>query len=205
MVVDKPAGLVVHATGGKDDSQNLSRLLGAKITDAGSDRPGIVHRLDRDTSGVMIVAKTAAAKEYLQAQFKARGVKKVYQALVKGVAKEDQFKIDLPLGPHDNHPLKRQVATGGKGATTELRVIQRYQDATLLEARPLTGRTHQLRVHLAAIGHPILGDELYGVPASGLSRQFLHACSLELTLPNGQQRQFESQLPADLWEYLAGL
>ncbi len=205
IVVDKPAGLVVHAVGSRDLSLNLARVLAVKVSDADSDRPGIVHRLDRDTSGVMIVARTATAKRFLQDQFKARWVEKVYIALVKGVVADDRFKIDLPLGPHHTHPTKRQVVASGKSATTELVVVRRYRDATLVEAHPLTGRTHQLRVHLAAIGHPIVGDRLYGTATTSLGRQFLHAASLDLELPSGHRQRFTSPLPKDLEEYLQTL
>ena len=201
LVVDKPAGLLTHAVGSKSTGPSVAALARGRVDDADSTRGGIVHRLDRDTSGVMIVARTMAAKSYLQRQFKQRLVRKTYQALVAGRFDETHFKIDLPLSRDPRDRLKRRVAPGGKIATTEVTVLKSYPKTTLVEARPLTGRTHQLRVPLAMIGHPIVGDRLYG-GAKKADRLFLHAESLDLTLPNGQRRRFLSPLPEDFREYL---
>ena len=201
LVVDKPAGLVTHAAGANQTAPSLASLVRDRVVDPDQVRGGIVHRLDRDTSGVMIVAKTTEAKDYLQQQFKQRLVQKTYQTVVTGRIDEPQLKIDLPLSRDPKNRLKRQASAAGKTATTEVTVLKHYPEATLIEARPLTGRTHQLRVHLAAIGHPIVGDRLYGA-AGPTSRLLLHAESLELKLPSGQHRRFVSPLPTDFKEYL---
>jgi 23S rRNA pseudouridine1911/1915/1917 synthase len=208
LVIDKPAGLLVHASeSGKlqPTVAAFARAHGVRDNDAA--RPGIVHRLDRDTSGVMVLAKTLAAKADLQRQFKNRRVGKTYIALVRGHLSQAEAIINLPIGRDRTRPLRRAVVPGGRLATTQYRVVAEYPGATLVEIDLHTGRTHQIRVHFSHIGHPILGDALYGdtVPTPGLPRQFLHASQLALQLPSGRPMSFRSPLPLDLQIYLDSL
>lgn len=179
-------------------------------------RPGIVHRLDKDTSGVMVIAKNQEAFEFLKEQFKKRKIKKTYIALVQGDVKQKTGVIDIPIGRSKKSPLARLASLKAKGklreAVTEYKVIKKFSVAeanyTLLEAYPKTGRTHQIRAHLKAIGHPIVGDKLYSKNASclpKLQRQFLHAASLELNLPSVSRIKLEADLPKDLQETLNSL
>ncbi|MDE3076341.1 MAG: RluA family pseudouridine synthase, partial [Chloroflexota bacterium] len=170
-------------------------------------RPGIVHRLDKDTSGLIMVAKSDAAMLKLAAQIKERRVKKEYLALVEGRLEPRQGRIEAPVG---RHPVERQqmaVVRSGRQATTHYVVERYFRDFSLVRARPVTGRTHQIRVHLAFTGHPVAGDLLYGkrrVP--GLARQFLHAARLGFYQPtSGEWIELESPLPADLSGFLEGL
>lgn len=198
LVVDKPAGLVMHAGNGASQP-TLADWARQHTTDPDAERPGIVHRLDKDTSGLVIIAKTAAAKASLQQQFKQRRVQKAYLVLVQGELARPQAIIELPLGRSRQNPIKQAVAPDGKPATTEYRVISRYPGYSLIVACPQTGRMHQLRVHLSHIGHPVVGDAVYGhAKLSGLKRQFLHAHRLEFISPSGQPVRVESGLPADL-------
>lgn len=206
LAVNKPAGIVVHG-----DSPNLVEWLVKnypqikKIGDD-SERPGIVHRLDKDTSGVLLVAKNQKAFEYLKEQFQNKEIKKSYIALVDGIVKKDKGIIDLAIGK-SKKDFRKKLAGGkmiGKTreATTEYKVIKRFLEHTLVEAYPKTGRTHQIRVHLKALGHPIVCDKLYGFKKAkcpfGLNRQFLHAGSLEFNLPSGGRIKLEAILPSDL-------
>jgi 23S rRNA pseudouridine1911/1915/1917 synthase len=170
-------------------------------------RPGIVHRLDKDTSGLIILAKNDFAREYLVAQFKSRTVTKGYLVLVKGKLSPKQGIIEAPIG-RDPHSRRRMaIAEAGKEATTQYRVRKYLDNYTLVEVTPLTGRTHQIRVHLSAIGYPVVGDPIYGIKSAHLSRQFIHAYRLGFYLPSTKQYQeFTSPLPTDLnqaLEYLA--
>jgi 23S rRNA pseudouridine1911/1915/1917 synthase len=206
LVVDKPAGLTVHPGSGRRGG-TLANALVARLRDlpalGGSDRPGIVHRLDKDTSGVMVVAKTEAAQRALSAAFAARTVRKEYLALVHGRVEEDRGVVALRIARSPRHRTKMAaVETGGRDARTEWEVRERFPRHVLLLCRPVTGRTHQIRVHLAAIRHPIVGDPLYGWPSSpGDSlpgRLMLHA--LRLTLPHptsGALLTFESPIPPE--------
>ena len=162
-------------------------------------KPGLVHRLDKDTSGLMVVAKDDATHWDLSRQFAGRSVLRVYQAVVRGRMERDEGTIDAPIG---RHPTRRKKMTvrydSERDAVTKYKVLKRFKEATLVELSPQTGRTHQLRVHLASIGHPILGDTEYGV-AGGFSRQALHAHRLGFVHPGIQQRvEFSSPLPRDL-------
>ena len=176
-------------------------------TDPDPDRPGIVHRLDRDTSGLVVLAKHPDAKSYLQQQFSSRSVHKTYLALVVGHLKPAEAVINLPLGRDPAHPLRRAVAPGGRAAVTRYRTLTSFPGYSLLEANPETGRTHQIRVHLASLGHPVAGDTTYGPPKRplGLKRQFLHASKLNLATPSGQKLELESPLPLDLEQTLRRL
>jgi len=201
IVLDKPAGVLTH--GSEDESlPTVVDEVRGKVDDPDPLRPGIVHRLDKDTSGVLLIAKNLPAKRWLQSQFKNRKVEKTYIGLVHGHVEHKQAVIDLPIGRHPKNPLKRAVRGNGKPAQTSYKLLKEYRNASLLELRPKTGRTHQIRVHLAHIGHPIVGDTLYGKADSNLKRHFLHASRLIIALPSGQSKSFRSPLPGDLESYL---
>ena len=215
VVVDKPAGMVVHPAYGHHSGTLVNALL-AHCPDlagiGGEQRPGIVHRLDKDTSGLIIVAKNDAAYHHLQSQFQARLVHKTYLALVEGVPQAAHGIIDAPIGRDPQHRQRMAIATqasrGAREARTEYRVIEHFPGNALLEAEPVTGRTHQIRIHLSFIGHPIVGDRVYGFRKQrlALKRQFLHAARIAFTLPSlGQLVEFTSPLPVDLAAVLAGL
>ena len=205
VVIVKPAGVVTHPTAGRRDGTLVNRLLGMGVPLApagGALRPGIVHRLDAGTSGLMVVAKTDPAYAALRNMFRAHTVQRAYLALVRGVVAHDAFAVDAPLG---RRAAKVVVdATEGRRAETGFEVRERLAGATLLEAFPRTGRTHQIRVHLAAIGHPVLGDRAYGGRGDdarrvGLDRPFLHAWRLSFAHPMGEGRvEIEEDLPEDL-------
>ncbi|HEX79037.1 MAG TPA: RluA family pseudouridine synthase [Dehalococcoidia bacterium] len=209
LVIDKPAGLTVHPAPGSPDHTLVNALL-ARFADlpAGSDlmRPGIVHRLDKDTSGLMLVARNRGALNKLANQFKARSVTKTYLVLVKGHLSPESGFIDAPIG-RDPHNRKRMaVVDGGRQARTEYRVKKYIGSCSLLEVRLETGRTHQIRVHLSAIGYPVVGDTTYGVKSQFLSRQFVHAYRLGFRLPSsGIYVEFESDLPPDLQQALENI
>jgi 23S rRNA pseudouridine1911/1915/1917 synthase len=211
LVIDKPAGLVVHPAPGHPSHTLVNAVLShlSNLSDNGdTSRPGIVHRLDKDTSGVMLVAKNSAALTNLSDQFKSRSVKKVYLTLVKGHLKPERGIIEAPIG-RDSGDRKKMSVTGesrGRQARTNYRVIKYIGKYSLLEIIPETGRTHQIRVHLAAIGYSVVGDETYGIKSAYLNRQFLHAHRLGFHLPSsGKYVEFESLLPEDLEKALKEL
>ena len=216
LVVDKPHGLVVHPSPGHDSGTLVNALLGrAEGAEyggiAGVRRPGIVHRLDRDTSGLLMVAKTDGAQASLMAQLKARRVKKTYLALVQGSVAAAAGRIEAPIGRDPKLRTRMAVVNDGRASTTGYRVRERFAGWTLLEVDLITGRTHQIRVHLEAIGHPIAGDPVYGTGTSrrgpaGLQRLFLHAWRLEFTSPSGGDLiRVTAELPAELEAPLDGL
>ena len=216
LIVDKPAGLVVHPAPGHADGTLVNALLGRAGPEgfggiAGVRRPGIVHRLDRATSGLLMVAKTDLAQHGLMAQLKARRIKKTYVALVHGNVAAAVGRIEAPIGRDPRHRTRMGVVADGRPATTGYRVTERFADWTLLELDLVTGRTHQIRVHLTAIGHPVAGDRVYGTGTSGrgpdgLERLFLHAWRLELTSPSrGELIRATAPLPPDLEDVLASL
>jgi 23S rRNA pseudouridine1911/1915/1917 synthase len=211
VVVDKPAGMVVHPAPGHSTGTLVHALL-HHCQDlsgiGGVERPGIVHRLDKDTSGLVLVAKSEMAHQSLARQFKEREIRKVYLALVRGNVVKDRGVIDLPLGRHKVHRKKMAVRQeGGRPAVTGFEVIDRYAHFSYLRLFPKTGRTHQIRVHVAEMGHPILSDLTYGGKLDArhmkMPRQALHAHELEIRHPvSGEMKTFVSPLPEDLEYYL---
>ncbi len=210
LVIDKPPGLTVHPGPGHPDRTLVNAVL-ALAPDiegvGGEQRPGIVHRLDKDTSGLIVVAKTHAAHASLTRQLKERVVRKTYLALVRGVPRGADGMIDAPIARDPRRRQRMAVVPGGRAAQTHWRVLRRYDDCALIEASPVTGRTHQIRVHLAHIGHPLVGDALYGKPSPLVARHFLHAARLAFLLPPDEQewREFEAPLPSDLRAALSAL
>ncbi len=207
LIVDKPAGLVVHPAPGHWQGTLVNALLARSDRYggiAGVARPGIVHRLDRDTSGLLIVAKHDAAQASVMAQLKARRIRKTYLALVQGSVAAAVGRIEAPIGRDPRDRKRMAVVPNGRPATTGYRVRERFADWTLLELDLVTGRTHQIRVHLAALGHPLAGDPVYGTGTSrrgpeGLERLFLHAWRLELVGPTTARLiRVEAPLPAPL-------
>jgi len=215
VAIDKPAGMVVHAGAGVRTGTLVNALLGrfgALSGVAGELRPGIVHRLDRFTSGVLLVAKNDPAHRNLAAQFASRQVEKGYFALVHGFVKAGSGRIDRPIA---RDPVRRARMTArlaeGRAAWSEYRVLRRFRGFTLLEVKIGTGRTHQIRVHLSSIGHPVAGDTLYGAPATvegmpPLGRYFLHSHRIRFRLPStGEEISIESPLPPELESWIAQL
>lgn len=203
IVINKPTGVLTHAKGVQSEEFTVAEFVRPKTTDGvDTNRPGIVHRLDRGTSGVIIAAKNPEAKRWLQKQFSLRKVKKTYVALVDGRPKEPKAVITLPIERNPKKPQTFRVGGNGKPAETAYETLQEFKSYTLLKLMPHTGRTHQLRVHLNYLHCPIVGDELYGKPNKTLGRMFLHAQSLEITLPNRKRTTFEAPLPAELQNFL---
>jgi len=209
LVIDKPAGLTVHPAPGHSSHTLVNAILSRlpSLPDTGDSlRPGIVHRLDKDTSGVMVVAKNDEAQADLINQFKAHSVVKAYQVLVKGHLTPENGVIEAAIGRDPRNRKRMAVVTEGKEARTGYHVIKYLGNYTLLEVRPETGRTHQIRVHLSAIGYPVVGDSMYGVKSPLLSRQFIHASRLGFKLPStGEYVEFKSELPSDLEQALKAI
>ena len=209
VVISKPAGLVVHPGPGHPD-RTLANAVLALLPGAGQGdlpaRAGIVHRLDKDTSGLIVVARNEPAHADLSRQFKERQVVKGYLALVHGAPNPAEAVIDAPIGRHPTHRKRMAVVTTGREASTRYRALREYRGKTLLDVRPTTGRTHQVRVHMASVGHPLVGDALYGRADPRLDRHFLHANLLRFRQPSTDVPvELTSGLPADLAEYLDGL
>ena len=209
VVVDKPPGLTVHPAAGQPDG-TLANALVALYPDVadigGPGRAGIVHRLDKGTSGLLVAAKTESSHDGLAAQFKDRLVSKRYTALVVGSPAEERAVIDAPVGRHPRQRQRMAVVSDGRPAATPYRVLERYRGYTLVEASPKTGRTHQVRVHFASIGHPLAGDATYGRRLPELDRHFLHAAFLAFRHPrSGETVEVRSELPADLRRFLESL
>jgi 23S rRNA pseudouridine1911/1915/1917 synthase len=210
IAINKPAGMVVHSGAGRHSGTLVNAVLHrfGKLSSVGGElRPGIVHRLDRFTSGVILVARNDAAHRNLAEQFASRQVEKIYVALVHGALKNDQGRITTPI---TRDPITRVRMTArlsrGRQAITSYQVLKRLKESTLLEVKIGTGRTHQIRVHLASIGHPVVGDKLYGAPASELGRYFLHARQITFTGPaSGERITIAAPLPPDLVTYLDAL
>ncbi len=210
-VINKPAGMVVHPAPGHARGTLVNALLHRypDMVIGGTVRPGIIHRLDQDTSGVLVIARNDAAMQHITAQQQSRSMHKVYLAVVEGHFKQPNGVIDAPLGRHPTDRKRQAVLANGREARTLYRVVEPLGDYTLVEARLVTGRTHQIRVHFAHIQHPVLGDPLYAPrkrPTFGMQRQFLHAAQLGFVLPTtGEWRVFEAPLPTDLEAVLAKL
>ncbi len=207
LVIDKPAGLAVHPSPGHSSHTLVHGVL-AHCPDlsgiGGEGRPGIVHRLDKDTSGLIIVAKNDMAHVSLARQLKERKVEKTYLALVEGRIKPAEGIIDAPIGRDPRHRKRMAVVERGRDARTRYRLLREVAGRSLVEVRPETGRTHQIRVHLASIGFPICGDALYGRGGAGLARQFLHAHRLAFRHPaTGERLELEAPLADDLAAALA--
>ena len=203
-VVDNPAGLVVHAAPGHR-GETLVDALGVLLGGGEPGRPGIVHRLDKDTSGLLVVARDAEAHRRLSAMVKGRQLDRTYLALIEGRPRSRSGTIDAPLGRDHRAPEKRAVrGRGSRDARTHFTVVEPLPADTLVEARLETGRTHQIRVHFDAIGHPVAGDPRYGhAGRHGLERQFLHSARLGFAHPfTGERVEAESELPPDLAEAL---
>ena len=206
IVVNKPAGMVVHPAAGHDSGTLVHAVLGydPEIEGiGGEERPGIVHRLDKDTSGLIVLAKNDQAHRWLQDQFRLRKVEKTYIALVDGRPPTPSGRVEAAIGRDPSHRKKMAVVreSKGRGAISEYKTIESFQHHTLLEFHPLTGRTHQIRLHCAFLGCPIVGDEIYGrkKPSVMLGRHFLHAYKLKIALPNEKHaREFEAPLPLEL-------
>lgn len=221
IVVDKPAGLVVHPAAGNPDGTLVNALLhhcaGGLSGIGGVARPGIVHRIDKDTSGLLVVAKTDLAHEGLAKQFATHSIGRRYLAVVAGRPSPPAGRIEGAIGRHPVHRMKMDIVSPGKGkhAVTHYHTLQPLKDAALVECRLETGRTHQVRVHLASSGHALLGDPLYGrtrashrdvLKSLGFGRQALHARSLQLVHPRTQENlAFESPVPSDIQELIEAL
>jgi 23S rRNA pseudouridine1911/1915/1917 synthase len=207
LVICKPAGLVVHPSPGHTAHTLVNALLARCPDLAGfgdTMRPGIVHRLDRDTSGLMIIARNSIAQQHLINQFKDRSVSKGYLVLVKGKLIPNQGIIDAPIGRDPSNRKRMAVLASGRQARTGYKVKEYLDGYTLLDVTTETGRTHQIRVHLSAIGYPVVGDAVYGVRSPYVKRQFVHAYRLGFCLPSsGQYREFTCELPPDLKQALA--
>lgn len=191
IVINKPHGLLVHPVSKTDTEQTVVGLLGTTLPDDGSERPGVVHRLDRDTSGVMVLAKTNKAHSELKAQFKNRTVNKTYRAVLEGQFEHEQAKIVVPIGRDMSNPSRFKVSPHGKSAETLLIRLGVEADKTYVQLTPRTGRTHQLRVHCQHVGHSIIGDPLYGHTGP---RLMLHAHTLEVTV-DGKPLELTAPLP----------
>lgn len=199
VVINKPVGVLTHSKGALNDEFTVAEFFRPLTTyHADTNRPGIVHRLDRDTSGLLIGARNDEAASLLGRQFSDRKVKKTYYAVVEGSPKQPEALIDLPIGRNPKEPSSFRVDPSGKAAQTYYKVIGHVNGRSLIELRPTTGRTHQLRVHMAHIGTPIVGDRVYGKPAD---RLYLHAAQLEITIPTSDRRTFTADLPAEFEEY----
>jgi 23S rRNA pseudouridine1911/1915/1917 synthase len=211
VVIDKPAGVVVHPAPGNERGTLVNGLLARfpELRDEQGDlRPGIVHRLDKDTSGLLVIGRTLAAVADLQRQMQSRTTEKRYLVLVRGNISEEEGLIDAPIARDLKNRQRMAVRATGRSAQTRFTVRERFGDYTLVEALLMTGRTHQLRVHFSSIGHPIAGDDTYGAGRrlGGLDRQFLHSTLLRLRSPHdGMEHTFRSALPPDLADSLERL
>ena len=209
IVVNKPPGLPVHPGAGHPSGTLVNALLYLRpgLKEVGSrERPGIVHRLDLDTSGVMVIAKNLASHAHISEQFAQRSVNKIYLALIKGSLNQLEAIIEAPIGRDPGNRQKMTVVDGGRLSKTRYKVVRNLGEHQLLEVQLLTGRTHQIRVHFASLGHPIVGDRLYGTKSKNIERQFLHSHLLGLAHPStGKPMEFNSPLPLDLQDFLTTL
>ena len=198
IVINKPAGVLTHSKGELNDEFTVAEFVRPKTSyHSDSDRPGIIHRLDRDTSGVILCVKNDAAAVMLQKQFQRRTVKKTYAAVVDGLPEPQEAIIDIPIGRNPSKPSTFRSDPLGKSAQTHYKVLKTNGKLSLVDLQPKTGRTHQLRVHMQHINTPIHGDRVYGSEAD---RLYLHAAILELTLPNGEHHAFTAPVPSEFRE-----
>lgn len=203
IVINKPSGVLSHSKGALNDEFTVADFFRRFTTyNIATNRPGIVHRLDRDTSGVMIGARNLETAENLQKQFSDRKVKKVYIAILDGIPKSNKANIDLPIGRNPSAPSTFRVDINGKSALTRYEVIDTENKYSLVKLQPQTGRTHQLRVHMRYINTPILGDKIYGKIDK---RLYLHAYSLEITIPNGNRQVFNAPIPSEFTHIFPGI
>jgi 23S rRNA pseudouridine1911/1915/1917 synthase len=203
IVINKPSGVLTHSKGVESSEFTVADFVRPLTTDGvDTNRPGIVHRLDRGTSGIIIAAKNPEAKRWLQGQFSKRNVKKTYLALVEGHLKEPEALLSLPIERNPKKPQTFRVGANGKPAETSYHVDKSYREYDLVLLYPRTGRTHQLRVHMHYLHHPIVGDHVYGDAHKTLNRMFLHAYTLELTLPSRERKVFTAPLPEELRAFL---
>jgi 23S rRNA pseudouridine1911/1915/1917 synthase len=208
-VIDKPAGMVVHPAPGHHTGTLVHALLGRGggwSAVGGVTRPGIVHRLDKGTSGLIVVARNDASHRSLSAQLKDRSLSRTYMAIVRGMVKDEAGELEGPIGRDPKERKRMAVVSGGRFARTRYQVVERRGGHTLLRCDLDTGRTHQIRVHLAALGYPVTGDAEYGGGEAGVSRPLLHAWRLRLRHPRtGEGMSFEAPPPSDFNEFWAGL
>lgn len=210
LVINKPAGLVVHPANGNPDGTLVNALLyhiKKLSTVGGVIRPGIVHRLDKDTSGVMLVAKNDKSHAFLAEQFQSRTIERIYKVIVSGLVQHEEGYCEQPVG-HAFLNKKKVIIKhcGGKDALTYFKVLERFRDATLLELSLHTGRTHQIRVHMGFLGHPVLGDSIYGMKSPWISRQCVHAYSLGFIHPQTKKKvTFKCPIPSDIENVLTNL
>lgn len=214
IVIDKPSGIIVHPKNKEDKSHSVTEWLVTKypqVKEVGEDptRPGIVHRLDKETSGLMLLAKNNEAFFYIKKLFQEHKVKKYYTALVSGIVKKDSDVITLTIGRiglKRTTEVKKGRLIDPKEAITEYSVLKRFKDSTLVQARPKTGRTHQIRVHFKSLGHPLVCDRVYGgrrmVCPPGLTRLFLHSQKIEFSTMDGRFLTIEADLPSDLQNFI---
>ena len=201
LVINKPAGVISHARGRYFDEPSVASFVRQKVASLTGERSGIVHRLDRATSGVMVCAKNPEALSWLQRQFSDRKVQKTYRAVVVGSMPTEVGRIDMPIARNPVKPVTFHVDPSGKESVTNYSVISSFNNYSLLELKPLTGRTHQIRVHLSQLKHPIVGDVLYG--GEKAERLMLHAYSLAITLPSKEPIVFNAPLPQEFNNYIS--
>ena len=207
LVCNKPAGMLTHSKGAFNPEYSFADFIASFVDFPESDEPntraGVVHRLDRHTSGVLVAAKHPEALKTLQKQFESRTAHKTYVAVIEGRLNESVLRIDIPLDRDRKNPKRRAPSADGKEAITNVADLAQIDDVSLVALKPVTGRTHQLRVHLSHIGHPIFNDVLYGAREQDLGERFLlHAYSLEIVLPNGNQQTFVAPMPEDMSSYI---
>lgn len=200
VVVDKPIGILSHSKGAFNPEPTVASFIASKLQDLKGDRAGIVHRLDRATSGVMICAKNLKAQSWLQKQFSTRKVKKTYLAIIKAGLNPEEAIIEMPIERNPKQPKQFRVGVNGKSAVTNYKILKSNDNYSLIELKPTTGRTHQLRVHLLQLKYPIIGDILYSKQSA--NRLMLHASELEITLPNKTRQNFVSKIPKEFSEYV---
>ena len=206
VVINKPAGVLTHAKGEISEEFTVADYVRTLMTEPeDNNRPGIVHRLDRDTSGIIISAKDSETKGLLQKQFQDRKAHKTYLAVVRGLPKQLIATLDLPIERNPKKPSEHRVGVNGKHAITRYEVLAHNNLYSVVQLKPETGRTHQLRVHMAHIGTPIVGDRIYGSEKSPIGRLCLHAQSLEITIPPSKRETFSAEPPADFAKFIASI